>query len=128
VIRQLNNEAHKSACCQDLGMKYTARHIRRFLEQGRIDPVLWQNHFPSLLPSQVPSCEDCEAQKARTCPGGRDPVECFLSVRNENENGLTQEKGPAPEKKKPKDPMLGVDSRRKKPSRVANKTYDQSKM
>ncbi len=66
-------------CAYGLSMKYTARHIQRFLEQGRIDPTLWKNHFPSLLPTQVPTCEDCEEFKARTCPGGRDPVDCFLS-------------------------------------------------
>ena len=28
-------------------MKYTARHIQRFLETGRIDATLWKNHFPN---------------------------------------------------------------------------------
>ena len=59
-------------------MKYTARHIQRFLEAGKIDATLWKNHFPSLLPSQVPTCEECGEFKDRTCAGGRDPVECFL--------------------------------------------------
>jgi hypothetical protein len=48
-------------------MKYTARHIQRFLETGKIDATLWRDHFPTLLPSQVPSCEECEALKDRTC-------------------------------------------------------------
>ena len=60
-------------------MKYTARHIQRFLETGRIDATLWKNHFPSLLPTQVPACDDCGEFKDRTCAGGRDPVECFLA-------------------------------------------------
>ncbi len=60
-------------------MKYTARHIQRFLETGRIDATLWKNHFPSLLPTQVPACDDCTELKDRTCAGGRDPVECFLA-------------------------------------------------
>jgi len=111
-----------------MSMKYTARHIQRFLEQGRIDPVLWKNHFPTLLPTQVPSCDDCEDLKNRTCAGGRDPVECFLSAGNESENGEQHEKSAVTAKKKPKDPMLGVGSRRKKSSPAANKTYDQSKM
>ena len=59
-------------------MKYTARHIQRFLETGRIDATLWKNHFPTLLPTQVPACDDCGELKDRTCAGGRDPVECFL--------------------------------------------------
>ena len=59
-------------------MKYTARHIQRFLETGKIDATLWKNHFPTLLPTQVPTCEECGEFKDRTCAGGRDPVECFL--------------------------------------------------
>ena len=60
-------------------MKYTARHIQRFLETGRIDATLWKNHFPTLLPTQVPACDDCGEFKDRTCAGGRNPVECFLA-------------------------------------------------
>ena len=48
-------------------MKYTARHIQRFLETGRIDATLWKNHFPTLLPTQVPACDDCGEFKDRTC-------------------------------------------------------------
>ena len=51
-------------------MKYTARHIQRFLETGRIDATLWKNHFPTLLPTQVPTCDDCGELKDRTCAGG----------------------------------------------------------
>lgn len=57
-----------------MSMKYTARHIQRFLEQGKIDPTLWKNHFLSLLPTQVPACGDCSEYKEKTCPGGRDPM------------------------------------------------------
>ena len=81
-------------------MKYTARHIQRFLEQGKIDATLWMNHFPSLLPTQVPSCGDCEEFKAKTCKGERDPVECFLSKAPAHEEGDG--------KKKKRDPMLGL--------------------
>ena len=105
-------------------MKYTARHIQRFIEQGKIDPTLWTNHFPSLLPSQVPTCEDCEEYKGRTCKGDRDPVECFLSKKAE-EDSSSAEKSPH---KKFKDPMLGIGSRRKIIPGGANKTYDQSKI
>jgi hypothetical protein len=81
-------------------MKYTARHIQRFIEQGRIDSSLWKNHFPSLLPTQVPSCTDCEEYKEKTCPGDRDPVECFLGKSPSREGDDL--------KKKKRDPMLGL--------------------
>jgi hypothetical protein len=83
-------------------MKYTARHIQRFLEQGKIDPVLWKHHFPSLLPTQVPVCGDCEEYKEKTCPGGRDPVQCFL----DKVPAVSPDDG-EPRKKK-RDPMLGL--------------------
>jgi hypothetical protein len=81
-------------------MKYTARHIQRFLEQGRIDPALWKKNFPSLLPTQVPTCGDCEEFRVNTCPGKRDPVECFLEK--------TSALGDDGQKKKKRDPMLGL--------------------
>jgi hypothetical protein len=102
------------------GMKYTARHIRRFLETGKIDAMLWKNHFPSLLPTQVPACEECSEFLDRTCAGGRDPVDCFLA------------KVPAPEpagmqKQKKRDPMLGLGA--KGPGvHVTARPRDQSKM
>ena len=105
-------------------MKYTARHIQRFLEQGKIDPTLWTNHFPSLLPSQVPTCKECEDFKNKDCKGDRDPVECFLSMKPEDELSA----GEKPARKKSKDPMLGIGSRRKIIPGGANKTYDQSKI
>ena len=104
-------------------MKYTARHIRRFLEQGRIDPVLWKNNFPSLLPTQVPTCEECEKFKERTCAGGRDPVECFLAY-------VPGEADKAPEeghKKKKRDVMLGLGAKGTG-ARGTAKPQDQSKM
>ncbi|MDD1690476.1 MAG: hypothetical protein LUQ66_07435 [Methanoregula sp.] len=83
-------------------MKYTARHIQRFLEQGKIDPTLWKNHFPSLLPTQVPVCGDCSEFKDKICAGGRDPVECFLS----KVPATSPDDGE--HKKKKRDPMLGL--------------------
>jgi hypothetical protein len=82
-------------------MKYTARHIRRFLETGRIDAALWKDHFPSLLPTQVPACEECSEFKERTCAGGRDPVECFLAKPPAVE-------ATGKEKQKKRDLMLGL--------------------
>jgi hypothetical protein len=97
----MSSKEHKEESTHALSMKYTARHIQRFLEQGKIDPTLWKNHFPSLLPTQVPTCEECEEFKGRTCPGDKDPVECFLAKKPEAEPGEGQHK-------KKRDPMLGL--------------------
>jgi hypothetical protein len=101
-------------------MKYTARHIQRFLDTGRIDATLWKNHFPSLLPTQVPTCDDCGEFKDRTCVGGRDPVECFLGKPHVAESS-------AEPKKKKRDPMLGLGAKGQKVHGTA-KPKDQSKM
>lgn len=101
-------------------MTYTARHIRRFLEQGRIDATLWKNHFPSLLPTQVPACSDCTEFLEKTCAGGRDPVECFLAKAPEAQAGAGQ-------KKKKRDPMLGLGAKEPALHGTA-KPPDQSKM
>jgi hypothetical protein len=100
-------------------MKYTARHIQRFLETGKIDATLWKNHFPSLLPTQVPSCGECTEYKDRTCPGDRDPVECFLAkgAATSTEDGH----------RKKRDPMLGLGARGPSARGVAQ-PRDQSKM
>jgi hypothetical protein len=101
-------------------MKYTARHIRRFLEEGKIDPTLWKNHFPALLPTQVPVCGECSEFKERTCPGGKDPVECFLAKRPEAVSGEES-------KKKKRDPMLGFGAKGQS-ARGTALPRDQSKM
>jgi len=104
-------------------MKYTARHVRRFIEEGRIDADLWKTHFPSLLATQVPECADCEDYKDKTCSGGRDPVDCFLSLEPETAKGAG-----SGQKKKTHDPSL-----QRKPGKIvvpsgAHTTRDQSKM
>ena len=111
-------------------MKYTARHIRQFLEQGKIDPTLWKNHFPSLLPTQVPTCADCEDLKGRTCKGEREPVECFLAAKKESDIAGEAREGKEGVKgrRKTKDPMLGLGARRQSIPGGANKSHDQSKM
>ncbi|HNX85268.1 MAG TPA: hypothetical protein PKK03_12545 [Bacteroidales bacterium] len=101
-------------------MKYTARHIQRFLETGKIDVTLWKIHFPLLLPSQVPSCEECSEFKDHTCAGGREPVDCFLAKTREL---IPDEK----QKQKKRDPMLGLGAR--EPAlRGTAQPRDQSKM
>lgn len=103
-------------------MKYTARHIRRFIEQGRIDPDLWKAHFPSLLDSCVPECSDCGDYKSNLCQGGKDPVDCFL--------GVQRDQGSAKTKKSPKDRLKQWEGTGtgKIHSKGANKVFDQSKM
>lgn len=66
-------------------MKYTARHVQRFMDQGKIDPELWIEHFPNVLATRVPGCNDCEDFKNKVCEGGKDPVDCFLLIQSEAE-------------------------------------------
>jgi hypothetical protein len=101
-------------------MKYTARHIQRFLETGKIDATIWKNHFPTLLPSQVPSCEECSEFLDRTCAGNRNPVDCFLSKTSEVKPVGNQ-------KQKKRDPMLGLGVRGPE-LRGTAQPRDQSKM
>lgn len=101
-------------------MKYTARHIRRFLEEGKIDATLWKNHFPALLPTQVPACEECSEFREKTCAGGRDPVACFLAKKPESHESEDA-------KKKRRDPMLGLGAKGPKAHGTAL-PRDQSKM
>jgi hypothetical protein len=62
-------------------MKYTARHVRKFLSEGKIDATLWTAHFPQVLVSHVPTCNDCEDYKTKACEGGKNPVDCFLAIK-----------------------------------------------
>jgi hypothetical protein len=109
-------------------MKYTVRHVKRFLEQGKIDPKLWTEHFPTLLDTRVPGCRDCEDSKKELCEGGKDPVDCFLARKPEPDQGEGTPAGDEPEKKKPKPPRWDGKAHKKGRPAVANKTYDQSKM
>ena len=59
--------------------KYTTDQLAALLTHGEIDPFLWMAHFPETLDTRIPSCEDCADFKIRICPGGKDPVDCFLS-------------------------------------------------
>jgi hypothetical protein len=120
VVLPISSKEHMQENTHALSMKYTARHIQRFLEQGRIDTTLWMNHFPSLLPTQVPTCEECEEFKARTCSGGKEPVDCFLARKPETEPGEEQ-------RKKKRDPMLGLGVKGQAVRGTA-KPKDQSKM
>ncbi|MFA5221134.1 MAG: hypothetical protein WC391_02465 [Methanoregula sp.] len=109
-------------------MKYTTRHIKKYIEQGKIDPQLWKAHFPHILESQVPTCEDCEDLKNKICEGGKHPIDCLLAVQAEvNAKSGSDAKDKS---KKEKSRKFYADGRGRKdviPS-GANKTFDQSKM
>ena len=109
-------------------MKYTARHVRKFIEQGKIDPQLWKLHFPSLLESRVPTCEECDDFKSNLCTGGKDPVECFLFIEasktEQSDDGDRKKTG----KGKPKKFMWNGKGKGSIIPSGANKAYDQSKL
>ncbi len=109
-------------------MKYTVRHVKRFLEQGKIDPDLWMEHFPTLLDTRVPGCRDCEDYKKKLCEGGKNPVDCFLSIKPEPDRVQETPAGDEPERKKQKPPPWNRKAHDRGKPPVANKTYDQSKM
>jgi hypothetical protein len=109
-------------------MKYTVRHVKRFLEQGRIDPALWAEHFPTLLDTRVPACTDCEDYKKKTCEGKKNPVDCFLVIKPGPDAGPGTPAGDDAVRKKPKTPRWNRKAHDKSKPQKANKTYDQSKM
>lgn len=57
------------------GERERLRDLRRDLQIGKIDSLLWLVHFGSA--DYVPTCRDCADYKAGLCPGGWDPLECF---------------------------------------------------
>ena len=107
-------------------MKYTPRHIKKFLDEGKIDPELWKIHFPHLLPSHVPTCDECEDKRNDLCQGGKDPVECFLGIYAEEEE--KGEIGRKSRKDKSKEMFPSAKGRGSKVPAGANITFDQSKM
>jgi hypothetical protein len=107
-------------------MKYTIRHVRKFIEQGKIDPQLWKTHFPTILESQVPTCNECEDLKNNLCQGGKTPVDCFLGVQVETE----KKAGTAGQKTKKELHKKFYPGHRDKNDGIpsgANITFDQSK-
>ncbi len=109
-------------------MKYTARHVRKFLEQGKIDPELWKVHFPSLLESRVPICEECDDFKSNLCAGGKDPVECFLAIEACSEEKTGDDSGKPVGKAKSKKYQWASKGKDNIIPSGANKAYDQSKL
>ena len=109
-------------------MKYTARHVRKFLEQGKIDARLWKLHFPSLLESRVPTCEECDDFKSNLCTGGKDPVECFLAIEPCTDQEPGEDNGKAAGKGTSKKYQWNTKGKDKQIPSGANKAYDQSKL
>jgi len=109
-------------------MKYTPRHVKKFLEEGKIDPELWKIHFPHLLPSHVPECSECEDKKNDLCQGGKNPVECFLGIYAEEEAKRTADPDRKNRKEKSKGFFPDAKTKRAKVPAGANVTFDQSKM
>lgn len=109
-------------------MKYTARHVRKFLEQGKINHQLWKMHFPSLLESRVPTCEECDDFKSNLCTGGKDPVECFLAIELSSDQQPGDETGKSVGKGKSKKYQWASKGKDNTIPSGANKAYDQSKL
>ncbi|MFA5331258.1 MAG: hypothetical protein WC342_02660 [Methanoregula sp.] len=107
-------------------MKYTPRHIKRYLDEGKIDPNLWKIHFPHILPSQVPECSECEDKKNNLCQGGKNPVDCFLGIHAEEVHA--EEDSKKSHKEKTNDFFPGKKPKKIKVPSGANVAFDQSKM
>lgn len=121
-------EENKSRNYLQVFMKYTARHVRKFLEEGKIDPNLWKSHFPLLLESKVPACEDCDDFKSHLCQGGKEPVECFLAIELSRDKAAGDESTKKHVRKKLKKNQWSRKDQDILIPSGANKTFDQSKM
>jgi hypothetical protein len=109
-------------------MKYTARHVRKFLSEGKIDATLWTAHFPLVLVSHVPACNDCEDYKTKTCEGGKNPVDCFLAIQSEsNQCSAAQSDTSNPMEKNRKYYRSSRGNIKSHPTGI-QKGYDQSKI
>ena len=109
-------------------MKYTPRHIKKFLEEGKIDSDLWRIRFPHLLPSHVPGCDECEDKKNNLCQGEKNPVDCFLGIHAEEEAANKDDPDRKSHKEKSKDLFLDAKGKKRNVPAGANITFDQSKM
>jgi hypothetical protein len=109
-------------------MKYTPRHVKKFLEEGKIDPELWKIHFPHLLPSHVPECSECEDKKNNLCQGGKNPVDCFLGIYADEEAGKAAVSDRKTRKEKSRKFFPDAKGKKAKVPAGANIAFDQSKM
>lgn len=109
-----------------LVMKYTARHIRKFINEGKIDAELWTAHFSQVLVSNVPTCNDCGDYKAKTCEGGKNPVECFLAIKPDNQQSSDHDGDEIPVENERKYYRSSRGNVKSHPTGI-QKGYDQSK-
>jgi hypothetical protein len=109
-------------------MKYTARHVRRFLEQGKIDPDIWQKRFPSVLETRVPGCSECEDHKNNLCEGGKNPVDCLLAEKTAGNQLSGTSPAEKPIKKRAGMNQWNGRARGKRMPPGANKAFDQSRI
>jgi hypothetical protein len=53
--------------------------------QASLAYFFWLLHFGDLRPKEA-KCEGCEDYKMRACKGGKDPRECMIEKRLEQQN------------------------------------------
>ena len=62
--------------------------ISRKLEPHEEDEAkffaLWYAHFGDIPPGHA-KCEDCNEYKNRKCEGGKDPIKCISSKKNQGQ-------------------------------------------
>ncbi len=109
-------------------MKYTARHVQRFIDQGKIDSDLLKKHFPSVLETRVPACSECVEFRNTCCEGGRDPVDCLLSKTAAEDQISGSSASERSAKRRSDANQWNERGRGKKVPPVANKSFDQSKI
>lgn len=95
---------------------------------GKIDITLWTAHFPQVLVSHVPTCNDCEDYKTNACEGGKNPVDCFLTKKHDTRQpSASQADSAAPKEKNKKYYRTSRGTVKSHPTGI-HKGYDQSKM
>ncbi len=93
-------------------MKYTSRHVKKYLEEGKI----------------VPECSECEDKKNDLCQGGKNPVDCFLGIYAESEAAKISDNDRKARKDKSKKFFPDAKGKKSKVPAGANISFDQSKM
>lgn len=109
-------------------MKYTARHIEKFLSDGKIDARLWTAHFPRVLASHVPTCDDCEDYKTKACEGDKNPVDCFLAIKTDTDQRSAADAGSDSATEKNRKYYRSSRGKIKSHPTGIQKGYDQSKI
>lgn len=97
------------------------------MNQGKIDPDLWKEHFPTVLPSRVPECTDCLDKKNNLCEGGKNPVDCFLSIQREKEEAESGSGDSGKKKQKKQNTWSRKEQEQKNPAGTQH-FFDQSRI